>query len=73
MTRPFRSFGDGDYCPVNPEHGRCYVLPAKVGGQRQWCPSHEHDRDEERPFFPLFPKNLAPATESELREMAGGR
>ena len=35
-------FGDGDRCPLDPEHGRMYVLT--TGGKRtQWCASQTHD------------------------------
>lgn len=30
--------GDGDLCPVNPEHGRMYY----VSNSRQWCPHAWH-------------------------------
>ena len=33
--------GNGELCPVNPEHGRMYVEP----NDRQYCPHVAHDRD----------------------------
>ena len=44
--------GDGDRCPLFPEHGRMIVLTSS-----QWCPSHEHEpvggRQMTRAFWPI--------------------
>jgi hypothetical protein len=32
--------GDGDPCPLNPEHGHMFWL---VGSDNQWCPHRAHD------------------------------
>lgn len=36
MKRPS---GNGEFCPLVPEHGRMYVLPTG----RQWCAHQTHD------------------------------
>lgn len=44
--------GDGDICPVNPEHGPMFVLSAKGGPATQWCPDQSHDGTS-RALWPL--------------------
>lgn len=34
--------GNGDICPLFPEHGRMTVLDTK-GAPKQWCPHQTHD------------------------------
>lgn len=33
--------GNGDVCPINPEHGKMYNMPSG----RDWCPHHSHDAE----------------------------
>lgn len=37
-----REAGNGDYCPVWPEHGRMFMLPSG----RQYCSHQRHDVDK---------------------------
>ena len=48
-----RDYGDGDPCPANRGHGHMYV-----DGQRQYCPHHDHDNDNSRCFWPLYPVEI---------------
>jgi hypothetical protein len=48
--------GDGDYCPLNPDHGQMYFLS---GSDRQWCPDVEHAGR-----LASHPQGPAPATRS---------
>ena len=34
------STGDGEPCPLVPDHGRMIITH---GAERQWCPNQEHD------------------------------
>ncbi len=36
-----RGSGNGDVCPLNPEHG--YMLVNPQDPSRQWCSAQEHD------------------------------
>jgi hypothetical protein len=39
-----RGTGNGDVCPLFPDHGQMLVLAAKPGAApRQYCPHHAHD------------------------------
>lgn len=39
MTRRYDT-GDGDVCPLNPDHGHMTYLS---GTKSQWCPDQSHD------------------------------
>jgi len=41
--------GDGDVCPINPDHGQMFFLTT-----RQWCPDHSHEAVGERPGTRAF-------------------
>lgn len=52
-TTPRRGsdLGDGDRCPLDPEHGKMYV----VARNRQWCPHSDHARKKlTRCYWPLY-------------------
>lgn len=36
-----RGTGNGDVCPIDPEHGHMVVLPGQE--ERQFCPHQSHD------------------------------
>jgi hypothetical protein len=42
-------FGDGDPCPVNPEHGHMIFSKDRKAGQ--YCPHQSHDRDRTPAFY----------------------
>ena len=59
--------GDGDPCPLVPEHGRMILVH---GNERQWCPNQDHDgkwpvgegmrTDPTQAFYPFpMPKEVA--------------
>jgi hypothetical protein len=48
IRRDDRGVGNGDICPVNPEHGRMYVLPSGT----EYCSHNDHDAHGERPATP---------------------
>jgi hypothetical protein len=62
--------GDGDRCPLNPDHGRMYTLKGTTP-PKQWCASSAHDGrpkshpDGEAPptraYWPLGPVSFANA------------
>lgn len=41
-------FGDGDPCPVHPEHGHMVMSKS---GKGQYCPHQQHDRDRTPAFY----------------------
>lgn len=50
--------GDGDRCPLNPEHGHMYVLQSHTGAPKQYCSHVDHDGKGKRPgsrsLWPLY-------------------
>lgn len=49
-----RDAGDGDLCPLVPEHGRMFTVPSAV--PKQYCPNVQHDgRGETPPSRNIWP------------------
>lgn len=49
------STGNGDPCPLVPEHGMMFALKASAGReQRQWCAHVSHDVEGTRSLWPLY-------------------
>lgn len=62
-----RDIGDGDRCPVNPDHGNMYVIQ---NAQRQWCVHNDHDgRPKSAPGGPQKPTpNIWPLGDKALAD-----
>lgn len=56
MARKDEGRGDGDTCPLRPEHGRMFVLPTNP--PKQYCPHVWHDGladiPQTRAIWPLY-------------------
>lgn len=61
-ARPRYEVGDGDPCPLFPEHGKMVTIP---GTKKQYCPHVEHVQHKDRPatraIWPLEDGALAAA------------
>jgi len=65
LPRKSQGIGDGDRCPLDPEHGKMFVIR---GTDRQHCPDQAHDgtpgkdgAPQTRAFWPLHGFNAAVA------------
>jgi len=72
-ARSRHDYGDGDRCPINPSHGKMFVLGG-VTGRTQWCAHSAHEgtlgddgTPRTRAFWPVGRDSFAAAVAGEER------
>lgn len=68
---PYRDIANGDVCPVDPAHGRMFMLARERAAAVQFCAHASHKDRAVYAYDGITP--VAPPTESELRAIHGDR